>query len=100
MGIKPVFIPQVLNYAQLTGDGRYGWIPFIKDKDIRNVLAEYNKTMEGVAADLNVAYVGGVLAEDFPPEAFIDNGHFNATGGELFADIVMQYIRDHPGLKS
>jgi len=100
MGIKPVFIPQVLNYAQLTSDDRYGWIPFLKDKDIRRVLAEYNKTMKGVATDLNIAYVGGVLAKDFPPEAFIDNGHFNAVGGELFADIVSKYIREDPNLLS
>ena len=99
MGIAPVFVPQVLNYAKLTDDQPYGWIPFIKDKDIRRVLGEYNKTMQRVASDLNVAYVGEVVAEDFPPNAFIDNGHFNDTGSARFAAILAKYLKQHTELR-
>ncbi len=93
LGIKPVLIPQVLNYAKLTGDSRYGWLPYVKDKDIRSVLSEYNKTMQAVASDLGVLYIGDVLRDDFPDEAFIDNGHFNEIGAKRFADIVTERLK-------
>lgn len=99
MGIAPVFVPQVLNYAKLTDDRPYGWMPHIKDKDLRKVLGEYNKTMQRVASELDVAYVGDVVAEDFPPNAFIDNGHFNDTGSALFAAILAKYLKQHTELR-
>ena len=99
MGIAPVFVPQVLNWAELTDDRPYGWIPFIKDKEIRKVIDEYNSTMQQVATDLNVAFVGDVLTEDFPPNAFIDNGHFNENGSARFAQILARYVQQHPDLK-
>jgi lysophospholipase L1-like esterase len=99
MGVAPVFVPQVLNYAKFTSNQPYGWMPLIKDKDVRKLLAAYNATMQRVAAELNVAFVGEVLSEDFPPSAFIDNGHFNQAGSARFAAILAKYFEQHPDLR-
>lgn len=70
-----------------------------KDKDVRKLLAAYNATMQRVDAELNVAFVGEVLSEDFPPSAFIDNGHFNEAGLARFAFIPAKSLEQHPNIR-
>lgn len=92
LGVIPVFIPQLLNYAALTADGAYGWIPYIKDKDLKVGMAAYNDGMKTVAKEQSVDFVDEVLQTPFVNDDFWDNGHFNQSGTAKFAKIVAQHI--------
>ena len=98
MGIEPILIPQLLNYERLTADSTYGWIPYIRDKDLKSGMAAYNEGMRTVAAEQHVGFVGEVLQAPFGNDDFWDNGHFNEQGTLKFAEILARYIRahDHP----
>jgi lysophospholipase L1-like esterase len=85
--VEPVFVPQILNYNSLTSDKPYGWIPFVRDRDLKTVMAAYNETMARVAKEENVVFIGDVLAADYGNH-FIDNGHFSAKGNEIFAKAI------------
>jgi lysophospholipase L1-like esterase len=94
--IAPVFVPQVLNYEQLTGEGAYGWLPYVRDKDLKSVMSSYNRAMQDVASELRVPFVGAVLQEKFENQDFIDNGHFNQKGSAHFAQVLAQFIKETP----
>src|SRR6266581_1364947 len=84
-GVEAVLIPQILNYDLLTSDKPYGWIPFVRDRDLKKVMGAYNETMAKVAQEEGVPFVSGVLAEKFEPSDFVDNGHFSKEGNRRFA---------------
>jgi hypothetical protein len=96
MKVVPVFVPQVLNYESLTSDVPYGWLPYVRDRDLRKVLSEYNQAMQSVASELAVPYVQGVLEENFKDADFVDNGHFNWQGSAHFARVLAHFIRTTP----
>jgi len=76
LNITPVMIPQVLNCYKLAADTSYGWIPFIRDKDLIPVLSVYNQSMQGVASSQKAGFIGDVLEYNFLPSDFLDEGHF------------------------
>lgn len=84
-GVEPVFIPQIMNYAILTSDQPYGWLPFVRDRDLKTVIAAYNQRMSKVAAEEGVLCTAGVLEPKYGDRDFIDNGHFSPSGHEMFA---------------
>jgi len=83
--IEPMFVPQILNYRVLTNDTPYGWLPFVRDRDLQKLLEAYNATMERVAKEQGVTYVREVLDCRYEPADFIDNGHFSPSGHRKFA---------------
>jgi lysophospholipase L1-like esterase len=99
-GIRPVFLPQVLNYAKLTEDRPYGWIPWVKDKDLRKAIAAYNQVMAKVALELDVEFVAQVERIKFDPEDFVDQGHFSGSGNRKFAEVVAQHLSRPPSAQS
>jgi lysophospholipase L1-like esterase len=99
MGVIPVLIPQLLNYDALTADAPYGWIPYVKDKDLKTGMAAYNEGMRRLAEEQDVDFVGEVLRAPFDGADFWDNGHFNKGGNEKFARIVARYVLAHEHLR-
>ncbi len=91
-GRKTVFIPQVLNYARLTGKGRYGWFPLVADKDIPPINEHFNKVLKQEAARLGAGFVN-ISPASFDDGDFVDNGHFNEKGARKFASLVLPAIR-------
>jgi len=87
-GVRPVFAPQILNYKELVSDRPYGWFPFVRDRDIKKIMAAYHASMEKVAKAEGVDYINELLDEPFTDGDFIDNGHFSAEGCQRFARVL------------
>lgn len=91
--VEPVFLPQVLNYRVLTSDKPYGFLPFVRDRDLKKVMAAYNETMERVAREENVVFGKEILEQPYGEAHFIDNGHFSREGNRLFAGALAQCLQ-------
>jgi len=99
-GTEPVFVPQILNYGVLTSDKPYGWLPFVRDRDLKTIMGAYNETMGRVAKEERVGFVAKVLDETYGPGDFIDNGHFSFAGNQHFARVLADYFEHSPLLKN
>ena len=95
-GFPVVFIPQVMNYEALTSDQPYGFLPFVRDRDLKTYMTAYNATLEKVAKEEGVGFLGEMLEEKFPMSEFLDQGHFTRAGNEHFARVVGAYLKKHP----
>jgi lysophospholipase L1-like esterase len=84
-GIEPLFVPQRINPAALTADEPYGWLPYVRDRDVPAVIAAYNAAMEEVAAEEGVPFAREILDLDLGPADFVDQGHFSPSGTAKFA---------------
>ena len=84
-GVVPVFVPQILNYQVLTSDKPYGWLPFVRDKDLKAVMGAYNERLARVAEEETVLCAKAVLEPSYDQSDFVDNGHFSEAGNKRFA---------------
>ncbi len=89
--IKTVFIAQILNREKLTGDSIYGWLPFVKDKDVWPLQSRFNEIMRKKSKDIGDLFVD-VGIDNFVNEDFVDNGHFSEKGSKKFAKLVSDKI--------
>lgn len=87
-GLKMVFVPQVVNVKRLTGDRPYGWVPFVKEKDLVKMNDVYNETMLKVCAEEGVFCVESVLRARWEESDFQDRNHFSVQGSKKFARLV------------
>lgn len=95
LGVVPIFVPQVLNENRLHGKTPYGWLPYVRDRDLPRIMKIYNRQMAAVAAKRGVAYISEVLSVSWEDPDFIDNGHFSDRGNRRFAEVVAQHMREH-----
>jgi lysophospholipase L1-like esterase len=86
--IKPIFIPQVMNYEQLTAHVPYGWLPFVVDADIKKLMSAMNADLESAAKSTASPFLGEVLQVSWKGDDFADNGHFSPKGSEKFAEAI------------
>jgi len=86
-GVKAIFIPEVPHYNMLVADAAYE-IPYIKDKDIRFFLEDFDKTMKAAAEDAGGIYLGSNLDQKWTDDDFLDQGHFSAKGSAKLADTI------------
>jgi lysophospholipase L1-like esterase len=92
-GVTTIWVGQLLNRAQLSGDGRYGWLPLMRDRDVWPMLQEFNALLARTAKDMGDIHV------DIPPDSFggadfVDNGHFSVRGAQRFAADLVPVVRD------
>jgi lysophospholipase L1-like esterase len=95
-GVRPIMVPHLLNYAILTSDQPYFWIPYVKTKDLQKAMGGYNDAMKGVTHELAVDFVESVLETAFGAADFVDQGHFNEPGSRKFAGLLSDYLQSHP----
>jgi lysophospholipase L1-like esterase len=96
-GVRAIMVPQIMNYEKLTGDKPYGWLPYVKDKDLKVVMEGYNKAMNEVCAADKADYMDAVLGVRYSQQDFFDNlGHFSAHGNERFAEVLARYLTERP----
>jgi hypothetical protein len=95
-GVVPIFIPQVMNYDALTSDQPYGFLPFVRDRDMKTYMAAYGRALRKVAEEEGVGFMSEMLDEKFSSADFIDQGHFTYAGNEHFAQVVGDYLKKHP----
>lgn len=92
-GVVTIWVGQLLNRAQLQGDGRYGWLPLVRDRDLWPMQQRLNALLARTAKALGDIYVD-VPIDDFSNTDFVDNGHFSAAGAQRFAEFLAPVVRD------
>ncbi len=92
-GIATIWVGQLINPAAFTGNGSYGWLPLVRDRDVPAMLAHLNALLIRTAADLGDTGIA-IAPDRFGPQDFVDNGHFNAPGARRFAGIIAPQVRD------
>ena len=97
-GVEPVFIPQMMNYDILTSETPYGWLPFLRDKDLKKIIGAYNDTMARVAKEEHVRFVSEMLDVHFQQSDFLDQGHFSPAGNRLFAQTLARVVPGKPAI--
>ncbi len=96
MGVRALFVPQLLNDERLTSDRPYGWIPFVRQKDLPKALARYNDAMREVARETGTELIEAGEPQPFSGVDFLDQGHFSAAGNRRFAGLLARYLEAHP----
>jgi hypothetical protein len=92
-GVATVWIDQLVNRAALTGEGSYGWMPLVRDRDIWPMLQRFNAVLAEVAHARGDVHVAPEMAR-FEPTDFVDTVHFSARGSRKFAEMVVPAVRD------
>lgn len=96
-GVKPIFVPQVIDHTRHSTDGGYGWVPLVPYRDVPKVLDRLNEDMRRLANRLDVPYLDAPLTIRWQATDFVDDGHFNAAGARKFADALAEPIARHCG---
>jgi lysophospholipase L1-like esterase len=91
--IKLLLVPQLINPPVLTNETAYGWVPFVRDKDLPGAIAMFNEAMRGVARETGVGFAERVTPAVFEPADFLDEGHFSRPGSEKFAGLLSEEIK-------
>jgi lysophospholipase L1-like esterase len=86
--VKPIFVPQILNYARFKGAGSSGWIPLVPDKDVRTVMQALNQDLSAVARETGTLFLDKPLSVAWQNSDFVDQGHFSAAGAKKFAEAI------------
>lgn len=92
-GTPTIWVGQVVNPDRLQGEGLYGWLPRVRDRDLPRLLKESNALLQRTAKALGDTYVA--LPDDaFGPADFVDQGHFSAAGARRFAALLAPAVRE------
>ena len=92
-GIPSIWIGQLVNRAAFAGEGRYGWLPRVRDRDVPPMLDHLNDRLVQIARELGDTSLM-LPPASFGPADFVDNGHFSVQGAKRFADAVMPTVRE------
>jgi hypothetical protein len=90
-GVRTVWVGQILNVAVLNDDKIYGWLPFVRNKDVWPLLSHFNAALRDEAQSLGDPYIE-VSPNDFTPSDFNDNGHFDEAGALKFAHLIAPQV--------
>jgi len=91
-GTPTIWVGQVVNAERLQGEGLYGWLPRVRDRDLPRLLKDSNALLERTARALGDTYVA-LPEEAFGPADFVDQGHFSAAGARRFAALLAPAVR-------
>jgi len=91
-GVATIWVGQLLNRERLTGDGQYGWLPLVRDRDLWPMQQKLNGLLKQTADGLGDTYVG-IDPASFVDVDFVDQGHFSARGAKRFADDLAPIVR-------
>jgi hypothetical protein len=90
--VRAIFIPQILNYAQQTGEHTAD-LPFVRAKDTEKLMGALNADLADVAAKSGANFLAAPLSAGWTNDDFVDNGHFNAAGAQKFAASIAEDVR-------
>ena len=91
-GVATIWVGQLLNRDRLMGDGQYGWLPLVRDRDLWPMQQKFNDVLKQTATGLGDTYVG-IDPASFVGADFVDQGHFSARGAKRFADDLAPTVR-------
>jgi hypothetical protein len=86
-GVRTLWVGQLLNRARLQGNGQYGWLPYVLDKDVWPLQARFNEILAPTAQSLGDPLITAPI-EAFGAADFSDQGHFSVAGAAKFAAYV------------
>lgn len=92
-GTATIWVGQIVNRERLKGEGLYGWLPRVRDRDVWPRLEELNQQLERTARELGDTYVA-IPIDAFGNADFVDQGHFSASGAHRFAQYLAPAVRD------
>lgn len=92
-GTPTIWVGQVVNRDRLKGDGLYGWLPRVRDRDLWPLLQQSNALLARTARALGDTYVA-LPVDAFGPADFVDEGHFSAAGARRFAALLAPVVRE------
>jgi len=92
-GVKTLWVGQLLNRHWLMGEGRYGWLPLVRDRDLWPLQQKFNALLERTARELGDVYIA-VPTDDFADADFVDHGHFSQRGARRFAEALAPVVRE------
>lgn len=95
-GVRTLWIGQHLDRSRLQGDGRYGWLPLVRDRDLWALEQRFNRILAETARSLGDVAVE-IPPETFGPDDFVDNGHFSVQGSRRFAGLLAPAVREACG---
>lgn len=96
-GVKPIFVPQVIDHIRHATDTGYGWVPLIPYHDVPKALDKLNDDLRRLASRLDVPFIDTPHGVKWSADDFVDDGHFNAGGARKFADALAGPIARHCG---
>ena len=88
-----IWVGQLLNREGLKGDGHYGWLPLVRDRDLWPLQQRFNAILERTALSLGDVYIA-ISPDSFGAADFIDNGHFSVGGARRFAEHLAPAVRE------
>ena len=92
-GVATIWVGQLLNRAWLAGEGRYGWLPLVRDRDLWPLQQKFNAILEQTAKELGDTYIA-VPIDSFANADFVDQGHFSQQGARRFAGYLARAVRE------
>lgn len=92
-GVATIWVGQLLNRAWLTGEGRYGWLPLVRDRDLWPLQQKFNAILERTAGEMGDIYIA-VPIDSFADADFVDHGHFSQQGARRFAGYLAPVVRE------
>jgi hypothetical protein len=94
--VKTIVVGQMLNRDQLANakdnPKRHEWMPFLLQKDLWSLQAEFNDLLRTEAAKAGYSYIDADI-DKFDSSDFADSGHFTAPGAEKFAFRIAEEVR-------
>jgi hypothetical protein len=90
-GVRTLWVGQLLNRARLRGNGQYGWLPYVLDKDVWPLQAHFNEILARTARALDDPLIPAPI-EAFGAADFSDEGHFSLQGSRKFAGYVAPVV--------
>lgn len=90
-GVKTLWIGQLLNRARLQGNDQYGWLPYVRDKDVWPLQQRFNEILARTAKALDDPLIPAPI-EAFGADDFVDQGHFSAQGARRFVGYVAPVV--------
>ena len=90
-GVKTLWIGQLLNRARLQGHDQYGWLPYVRDKDVWPLQQRFNEILARTATALADPLIAAPIVA-FGSDDFVDQGHFSAQGARRFVGYVAPVV--------
>ena len=90
-GVRTLWAGQLLNRNRLQGEGQYGWLPYVRDKDVWPLQQRFNELLALTAQSLGDPLIAAPI-EAFGAADFADQGHFSAAGAARFAGYVAPVV--------
>jgi len=63
--VKPIFVPEIWNYYQLTGNSSTTIVPYVIDSDIKDISSRMNTDLEVAAKETGSLYLAELAKDRF-----------------------------------